>query len=216
MSPHEPDPHVPSLTLLKVSDPLPARGLVPLPPLDGAWEERSHVRTLAHRPGDHLELWSFEAVGALRSLRREARDRGIHPDTAVSIVCERRLACAELEAVDLLAGLAAIEEAAANVHAPVTMWGANRAYLRHLRHGDPLERESRVPIGGPQAAVPIRLLERLGEGEVLAAPLEKAELAEALCWEIASLCTGKLISEWANGVALAVLAGTSASLAQVN
>jgi hypothetical protein len=216
MPPHEPDPHAPSLTLLQGSDSLPSRGLVPLPPPGGVWEEQSQVRTLAHRPGDQLELWSFEAVGTLRSLRREARDRGIRSDTAVSIVCERRLACAELEAAGLLMGLAVIEEAAASAQAPLTMWGANRAYLRHLRHGDPLERKSRTPIGDPQVAVPIRLLERLGECEVLTTPLKKDELADALRWEVASLCAGKLIGEWASGTALAVFAGTSEPLARLN
>jgi hypothetical protein len=197
------------LTLLKGDDSEPSSGLVPLPPCEGSWRERLPVRALAHRPGDHLEHWSFEAVGTLRSLRSEARKRGINPDTAISIVCERRLAYAELESFGLSTVLAAAEQAVTTAQAPLTMWAANRAYLRHLRHGDPLERASRTPLGSPQAAVPIRLLERLNEREFLAAPLKRGELAEALGWEIAALCVGKLISEWANSIALAALTPTA-------
>ncbi len=212
MRPPPPDSPAPMLTLLKGGDPkaddsLPQSGLVPLSSPGGSWEKRPHVRTLARRPGDHVEFWSFEAVGTLRSLRREAREHGVNPDTAVSIVCERRLACAQLETLDLSPALAAVEQAAAAAEAPLSMWAANRAYLRHLRHGDPLERASQVPLSVPQAAVPIRLLEHLGEREILDIPLERAEFAEALRWEIAALCAGKLIGEWAYGIALAALVG---------
>ena len=46
------------------------------------------------------------------------------------------------------------------------MWAANRSYLRALRYGDPLERTSPAPLGAPQAAVPIRLLDRIGAKEL--------------------------------------------------
>lgn len=194
------------LTLLKGGDSQSSAGLVPVPPPEGSWNERPRVSALAHRPGDHFEQWNFEAVGTIRSLRNEARARGINPNTAITIVCERRLAYAELEFLGPLSTvLAAVEKAAEAPQAPLTMWAANRAYLRHLRDGDPLERACRTPLGSPQAAVPIRLLERLNEREFLAAPLGQDELAEALGWEIAALCVGKLIGEWANSVALAAL-----------
>lgn len=202
------------LTLLKGGNAQQPPGLVPLPPPEGSWEESPPLRALAHRPGDHLELWKFESIGTLRSLRREARERGLNADTAIAIVCERRIANSELEDLGLNATVAAIERAAAAAEAPISMWAANRAYLRHLRYGDPLERNSRTPLATPQAAVPIRLLEHLGERDVLAAPLARDELPDALRWEIAALCAAKSIGEWAYATALAALAnpGTLAAV----
>ena len=198
MHPHHPHPDPPGLTLIDGGQSAP-QGLVPLPPGSGEWDERSVPSTFPRRPGDHLELWTFNAEGTIREIRRASRERGLNPDTAITLICERRLASAELEA----SATATLDEAAMTTEAPLSMWGANRAYLRSLRHGDPLERASRVPLGVPDAAVPIRLLDRLGDGEVLADPLVTGELESAIGWEVAALCAGRLIGEWALSTALA-------------
>jgi hypothetical protein len=187
------------------------QGLVPLPPGSGEWGERSSSSIVPRRPGDHLELWTFNAEGTIREIRRASRKRGINPDTAITLVCERRLVGAELEADTTTA----LDEAAMTAEAPLSMWGANRAYLRSLRHGDPLERASSVPLGVPDAAVPIRLLDRLGDGEILTDPLVHGEMASAIGWEIAALCAGRLIGEWALTTALAArVAGSLRSAAR--
>ncbi len=178
---------------------LPPQGLVPLPPDSGEWDQRAAPSIFPRRPGDHLELWTFNTEGTLREIRRASRERGLNPDTAITLVCERRLADAELEA----GATTALDEAAIRAEAPLSMSGANRAYLRSLRHGNPLERASRAPLGAANAAVPIRLLDRLGGDEVLASPLVHDELWSAINWEIAALCVGRLIGEWALTTALA-------------
>lgn len=194
---HTHHPHPPGLTLIDGGKPSP-QGLVPLPPDSGDWGERSAPRIFPRRPGDHLELWTFNAEGTIREIRRASRERGLNPDTAITLVCERRLASAELEA----RATVAVDEAAVTTEAPLSMWGTNRAYLRSLRHGDPLERASRIPLCVPDAAVPIRLLDRLGKGEILADPLLRGELESAISWEVAALCAGRLIGEWALSTAL--------------
>jgi hypothetical protein len=187
------------------------QGLVPLSPSSGEWGERPAPSIFPRRPGDHLELWTFDAEGTIREIRRASRERGLNPDTAITLVCERRLVGAELE----VSATAALDEAAMTAEAPLSMWGANRAYLRSLRYGDPLERTSRVPLGVPDAAVPIRLLDRLGNGEVLADPLVHGELESAIGWEVAALCAGRLIGEWALATALtAKIAGSSLTAAR--
>jgi hypothetical protein len=203
MRPGQPNSHYPSLILVHDGAPDFPRDLVPQPPIGGSWEKRSPTRNLPRRPGDHLELFSFEAVGTLRALRREARERGLNPDTAISVVCERRLACMDLQALGLEEAFAIIERAATATQPPLGMWAANLAYLRHLRDGDPLERVAQTPLDAPRAAVPIRLLDRLGHCEILTSPPRRGELAEALNWEAAALCAGQLIGEWANRTALA-------------
>jgi hypothetical protein len=194
---HHPHPDPPSLTLIDGGQSSP-QGLVPLPPDSGEWGERSAPSILPRRPGDHLELWTFNAKGTIREIRRASRERGLNPDTAITLVCERRLASAELEA----SATAALDEAAVTTEAPLSMWGANRAYLRSLRRGDPLERASQIPLDVPDAAVPIRLLDRLGDGEILADPLLQGEFESAIRWEVAALCAGRLIGEWALTTAL--------------
>jgi hypothetical protein len=169
---------------------------VPLPPRSGEWGKRTPSNTLPRRPGDHLEFWTFDATDTLRDIRRGARDRGLSPDAAITVVCECRLAYEDLEGLDLDQALIALRAAATAAKPPLSMWAANRSYLRMLRHGDHLERTSRVPLGAPQAAVPIRLLDRLSAGEVLAEPLKSGELASAINWEAAALCAGKLLGEW--------------------
>lgn len=211
MRPGQPNSRYPSLTLVHDGAPDFQRGIVPQPPTGGSWEKRSPMRNLPRRPGDHLELVSFEAVGTLRALRREARERGLNPDTAISVVCERRLACMDLQALGLEEAFATIERAATATQPPLGMWAANLAYLRHLRDGDPLERVAHTPLDAPRAAVPIRLLDRLGRCEILTPLPRHGELAEALNWEAAALCAGQLIGEWANRIALAGCPSASAS-----
>jgi hypothetical protein len=177
----------------------PSHGLVPLPPDSGEWDERSAPSIFPRRPGDHLELWTFNTEVTLREIRRASRKLGLNADAAITLVCEYRLAGAELET----GATTALDKAAIRAEAPLSMLGANRAYLRSLRHGDPLERASRAPLGAAEAAVPIRLLDRLAGDEVLANPLVHDELESAINWEIAALCAGKVIGEWALSTALA-------------
>lgn len=196
------DPDAPTLTLIQGCDASSAQGLVPLLPSAGEWSTGAAAATLSRRPGDHLELWTFAATDTLRDIRRGARERGLSPDTAITLICECRLAYEDLKGLNLHQAQIELGAAATVAEAPLSMWAANRSYLRALRHGDSLERESRVPLGAPQAAVPIRLLDRLGAGEVLAEPLEPGELASAINLEAAALCAGRLLGEWTLATAL--------------
>ncbi len=202
MRSHHPHPDGPPLTLIDGGYASSAQGLVPLSLGAGEWDKRAAAATLPRRPGDHLELWTFAATDTLRDIRQGARERGLSPDAAITLVCESRLAFEDLKALDLDRALVMLGSVATAPKAPLSMWAANRSYLRALRHGDPLQCASRAPLSAPQAAVPIRLLDRLGVGEVLAEPLEPGELATAISLEVAALCAGKLLGEWALGTAL--------------
>jgi hypothetical protein len=177
-----------------------------LPPAAGKWRTRAEKRLLPRRPGDHLELLSFSGANELRVLRKEARQRGLHPDTAITLICERRLVCAELEELGVAAAQARVEVAAANVQPRLGIGAANRAYLRALHHGDPLERASRAPLSSEEVAVPIRLFERLEHTDVFAgSPPGAGELAAAISWETAAIYAGQLMGEWAFRTALTAL-----------
>lgn len=204
MRSHQPDADIPGLTVIEGDASRGMHGLVPLPPSAGGWAERPASATLPHRPGDHLELWSFAATDTLRELRRAARERGLSADTAISLLCERRLACEDLLTLGLDQTIGAIEQVAVDAEAPLSMWAPTRRYLRALLHGEALERASRVPLSAPQAAVPIRLLDRLRERELLAEAPQPGELDSAINWEAAALCGGRLLGEWALTTALAM------------
>lgn len=196
----------PTLTLIPASNPTPALGLRPLPPAAGKWRTHAETRLLPRRPGDHLELLSFSGANELRVLRKQARQRGLHPDTAITLICERRLVCTELEELGVAAAQARVEVAAASVEPRLGICAANRAYLRALHHGDPLERASRAPLGCEEVAVPIRLFERLEHTDVFAgSPPGAGELAAAIGWETAAIYAGQLMGEWAFRTALAAL-----------
>lgn len=202
MRPRHPPLDAPALSLITGGYSSSAQGLVPLPPSSGEWSKSAPATTLPRRPGDHLELWTFASTDTLRDIRRGARERGLSPDTAVTLICERRLAYEDLDALGLNQAPTALGAVAAEAKASLPMWPANRSYLRTLRCGDPLERTFRAPLGAPHAAVPIRLVDRLGAGEVLAESLEPGELASAINCEAAALCAGKLLAEWALATAL--------------
>jgi hypothetical protein len=203
--------HSPTLTLLKGEGQKSPHGLAPLPPSEGDWETQELKRALPRRPGDNFELLVFEATDTLQELRRAARDSGLNPDTAVSLVCERRLALADLAELGLAELEPAVNEAAAVSRRRLGMWEPESAYLRHLRNGDSNEAESKTPIGTPRASVPIRLIGRLGQEEVLRLPLGVDELADAVEWEVASILSGRLLIEWAVHTALAALMQETAS-----
>lgn len=196
----------PTLTLISTSDTGPTPGLRPLPPAAGEWRTRMEERLLPRRPGDHVELLSFSSTKELRLLRKEARGRGLHPDTAVALLCERRLVCTELEELGLTSAQADVDVAAASAEPRLGVGAANQAYLRALHNGDPLERASRAPLGGEEAAVPIRLFERLERTNVLAGrPPGTGELIAAISWETAAIYAGQLMGEWAFRTALTAL-----------
>jgi hypothetical protein len=196
----------PTLTLIPASDPIPPPGLQPMPPAVGEWRGRIEERLLHRRPGDHVELLRFSSTKELRLLRKEARERGLHPDTAIALLCERRLVCIELEELGLGSVEAKVDIAAAKAEPRLGVGAANHAYLRALHHGDPLERASRAQLGSEEAAVPIRLFERLERAEVLAGrPLGAGELTAAIRWETAAIYAGQLMGEWAFHTTLTTL-----------
>lgn len=101
---------------------------------------------------------------------------------------------------------ATLDRCGSNARPTSELWSAHNAYLRHLLYGDELERNSRVPLGSPRAALPIRLIDRLGGHEVFNGTATSAvDLERAVEWEMAALYRGELMGEWAYRCALDAL-----------
>lgn len=156
---------------------------------------------LLRRPGDHLELFTFPENVNLAPIRAAARQRGLWGETALVLVIERALVIRELhnaELPDLVSKLDHLAEAAS----PGTeLWSPHASYLRHLVGLAQSTRDER-PLGSPRVALPLRLVDRLNDGELSVGEEAEKELELAIAWEIAALVAGKTITEWSYSEAL--------------
>lgn len=151
---------------------------------------------LTRRPGDHLELHSFDSGEALAPIRLAAHRRGLDSETALALVIERGLVTAEIEASAGSAMVEALDRQSTASRVRVSLWSAHGSYLQHLLGHRPVPASAR-PIHSPRVALPIRLLDRLGN-EDLDLPADPGrQLTAALEWEVAALLAGETISEWA-------------------
>jgi hypothetical protein len=159
---------------------------------------------LTRRPGDHLELHSFESGEKLAPIRLAARKRGLDSETALALVVERDLAVTEIEERAGRAMVVALDHQSAEAEARVALWSANGSYLQHLLGLRPAAASGR-PLNAPRVALPVRLLDRL-DGKFFGQDDPDREIAAAIRWEVAALVASRTISEWAyRAVALELL-----------
>lgn len=150
---------------------------------------------LTRRPGDHLELISFDQPG-LKSIRIAARDRRLCPETGAGLVLERALVLQQFRAAGLDQRLERLDHASRLAGAQKPLWDAQSAYLRHLLGHTPIARPPR-PLDSPRVAVPVRLLDRLCSREPELGGEPSREVAQAVAWEIAAVLAGETMAEWA-------------------
>lgn len=203
----------PTLTLIKGTAEDADFGLAPVGFEESGWGTATFERSMLRRPGDHVELWTFADGSALEPIRRAARERGLNADTAVALLVERRLILADLRAMGADDAESIIDTRGSQARPTAELWSAHSAYLRHLLHGDELERSSKLTLRSSRAALPIRLIDRLARYEVFdEIAASAAELGRAINWEMAALYRGELMGEWAFRNALGALAGDLALL----
>lgn len=165
-------------------------------------------RSLPRRPGDHLELYTFSDGAPLEPIRRAARSRRIFAETAVALVLERAMVVSWLRSAGLETLLGALQRRSATTRAQIELWSANGSYLRHLFTGavDAVTGSgstgSERPLRSPRVALPVRLIDRLGEEAPELGGDPRAELEAAVEWEAAALLAGETMSEWAYRSAL--------------
>lgn len=151
---------------------------------------------LTRRPGDHLELHSFDSGEALVPIRLAARRRGLDSETVLALVIERGLTVAEIEASAGPAMVEALDRQSTASRVHVNLWSAHSSYLQHLLGHRPVPASAR-PLHSPRVALPIRLLDRLGNEDLDLQTDPDHQLVAALEWEVAALLASETISEWA-------------------
>lgn len=157
----------------------------------------SSSRVIHARPGDRLEPWPLRDAERVDAFARASRRAGAQFDVAARAVIERSLLVADLiklgngDAVDDLNALAE----ASTIQRPLTDGLA--AYLRGLSSRDAATRGPYLSV-----AIPVRLRERLGEGDP-GARLDVNLISVALDWERAAVVQGMTMTEWGAFAALA-------------
>lgn len=150
------------------------------------------------RPSDRLEPWLLENGPSLIAFTDAAYQRGLPFQIAASVVLERQL-LGEVLACDATATV--IDEL--DVRAQVStvdreLSDGLAAYVRVLScRARDLERTPPHIV-----ALPMRLTERLGDGDSLTARLDSRLLDSALAWERAAALRGLTMTEWAGLAAL--------------
>lgn len=161
---------------------------------------------LTRRPGDHLELYSFARNEPLVAIRAAAQRRDLDPETGLALVIERSLIGTELYESGGEGLVAELDRESFDAQASVELWSAHGSYLHHLlglRPGTPVGH----PLNSSRVALPVRLVDRLGEEDLELTGDPDAELGTAVAWEIAALLAGETMSEWAYRTATASLLG---------
>jgi hypothetical protein len=157
-----------------------------------------------HAPGRSWDIaapWYLRTTSALRRLASQADEFPLHLGTALALVLERELLRIELaatgQAIDVISRL---DDAAAN-HGGVSraLPGADAVYLRSLTSGAAVETPVVVPHEDAEVCIslPARLSARLlaaGGPQQIAV---RDELPAAIHMEIAAVCAGQTMSEWA-------------------
>jgi len=160
---------------------------------------------LRRRPGDHLELFSFDNGAELAPIRSAAKREGLRGETGLALVIERALVVDKTSGgcglEDLVGDLDRIAVAA---RPTIELWSAHGSYLRHLLGLTP-SRDPKRALESPRVAVPVRLIDRLHAGVPRLGAEPELELKLAVAWEIAALMAGQTMGEWAYRSALAEL-----------
>jgi hypothetical protein len=159
-------------------------------------------RRAAGRPGDVREPWELRASAAVRRLATQAVEIPVHLDTAIALVVERELIHRDLAASEHgVSAMAALHGyAVAQGAVTLALRSADAVYLRSLTHGAEIDPERLVV---PRTAIalcvglPARLSARIHAAGGPQALAEDAELTPAIRLEIAAVCAGKTMSEWA-------------------
>jgi hypothetical protein len=150
------------------------------------------------RPSDRLEPWLLETGSPLVAFADAAFQRGLPFQTAVTVMLERQLIAEVLASRGLARLLPDLDRTARAATVECELSDGLAAYLRALssRSRD-LERTPPHIV-----AIPMRLGERLGEGDAIVARLEPRLLESALAWERAAALRGLTMTEWAALAAL--------------
>lgn len=158
------------------------------------------------RPG---ELHEPAPLAVSSSLNAAARELSISASLALTVVAERSLVTQEL-AVDAATLVALLDQSAAHTRPPrgMQMSAASASYARMLvaaLNGRP----GVLPQDDAVLVVPTRLADRLRATPGLDLP--PSSLRVALAWELASVCAGRTMTEWALAEVLAAVYPVSAA-----
>ena len=186
------------LRLIEGSGPDEGFGLVPQGDGDGLAPLDSNLgRPMLRRPGDHVEAVWLEPTAELKALRLAAGRKGLHPDTAVAIVLERRLAVSELRRHGGLLLIKWLDSVSEERRPEIELWFVHVAYLGHLLRGTDRRTPSSAELGSSRVALPIRIIDRIGQRPPVAVEAPEVELDRAVRWEVAALLGGETLGEWA-------------------
>lgn len=169
---------------------------------EDAFAARVGRRVAPLRPTDVPVPWYVVVDSNLRRLEARAADLLLHLDTALALVLERDLLrdrlSAEAAGHKTLAALDQVAGQQAGVRSPLP--GADAVYLRSLTYGADIGAERRaVPRSGSEMCVslPARLSARLLAAGWPEQVTIRDDLSAAIALEIAGLCSGQTMSEWA-------------------
>jgi len=164
--------------------------------------ESNLAQPMLRRPGDHVELLWLEPTAELKALRLAATQRGLHPDTAVAIVIERRLAVAELRSQSNHNLIEWLDRRSEERRPETELWSAHAAYLGHLLRGTDRRVATSAELSSSRVALPIRIIDRVGRRIPDAVESTELDLSRAVSWEVAAMLGGETLSEWAYRLAL--------------
>lgn len=151
---------------------------------------------LATRPGDRREPVRFKASSRRDSLIEIGAAMGLTPEQSIPLVVEALLILDDLHCYADLPrreALGMLGESATTIQgAQLPQGGAIGNYLRALLLSRPIP--CRIPKGQLDIPLPTRVLGRwIGSDRELDPPI----LHEARSWEVASLVSGRTMTEWA-------------------
>ncbi|MGI8801043.1 MAG: hypothetical protein ACR2KV_02560 [Solirubrobacteraceae bacterium] len=150
------------------------------------------------RPGDAVEPVALRWDARAREVARAAETRGLHFDTAVSLVLERQLVDIDLAAHDLAAQVVVLDCVAERAQVATTLDAVSSAYFSMLAAQNALARSpAAVCAGEIVCLVPSRLWTRLEAGGNPPFELGASQLDGAVAWERAAALAGLTMTEWA-------------------
>lgn len=161
-------------------------------PLGGRLHGEGVLRPPAARPGDRTEAVTLTRSAQIDELAAASAAAGLGFDLAVALLAQRQLVCDDLSGLvphfDEILDTAATAQSIDGV-----LSGAPAAYLRDLQRRVPLQPE-RISVEA-SVSVPVRFIDRFLGGD-RSRGLSHRFLEQARTWEIASVATGRTMSEW--------------------
>jgi hypothetical protein len=151
---------------------------------------------LTRRPGDHVELHSFECGEPLAKIRAAARSLNLDSETALALAVERSLICTDIEKAGAVELVEDLDNWSAEARPKIGLWSAHSSYLHHLLGLYPVSPSERSLLS-PRAPLPTRLIDRVGAWNFTLREDPGIELSAAVHWEIAALLAGETMTEWA-------------------